>query len=197
MHLTRQTGSLEDYLALFEERVAQLPALPPEQYLCMFLGGLQPSIRDSIPDLELSDVFAAIRSARRVARVTRPPTTNNKLISGFQLRSTATSVSSGGHVDSSTNKSDGSLSAVSPEKSASHSSYGFPGPPPHRNVRHLTSEEAREYRAKGKYYRCGERYGPLHKCAAKHLNVILDAEDDEEGNDFSEPNFEPSCEVQP
>lgn len=38
MHLTRHTGSLEDYLALFEERVAQLPSLPPEQYLGMFLG---------------------------------------------------------------------------------------------------------------------------------------------------------------
>ncbi|KAH6767732.1 hypothetical protein C2S52_018715 [Perilla frutescens var. hirtella] len=33
MHLTRQTGSLEDYLTLFEEQVAQLPVLSPEQYL--------------------------------------------------------------------------------------------------------------------------------------------------------------------
>lgn len=65
MQLTRQTGSLEDFLSLFEERVAQLPSLPPEQYLGMFLGGLQPSIRDYLSASDCSDVFAAIRAARR------------------------------------------------------------------------------------------------------------------------------------
>ncbi|KAH6765098.1 hypothetical protein C2S51_016347 [Perilla frutescens var. frutescens] len=45
MHLTRKTGSLEDYISLFEERVAQLPPLPLEHYLGAFLGGLQSAIR--------------------------------------------------------------------------------------------------------------------------------------------------------
>lgn len=72
MHLTRQTGSLEDYLSLFEERVAQLPSLPPEQYLGVFLGGLQPAIRERIPDSEMTNVFAGIRAARRIARSTNP-----------------------------------------------------------------------------------------------------------------------------
>lgn len=31
MHATHQTGSLEDYLVFYKERVAQLPSLPPEQ----------------------------------------------------------------------------------------------------------------------------------------------------------------------
>lgn len=72
LHLTRQTGSLEDYLSLFESRVAQLPSLPPEQYLGVFLGGLKSSIRDRLPDLEVQDVFATIRAARRIAHSARP-----------------------------------------------------------------------------------------------------------------------------
>lgn len=93
MHLTRQTGSLEDYLSLFEERVAQLPFLSPEQYLGWFLGGLQTELRDSIPDSETTDVYAAIRAARRLARSHRqvgvPPPQSNFSPGSF-FRPTAT-----------------------------------------------------------------------------------------------------------
>lgn len=198
MYITRQTGSLEDYLSLFEERVAQLPELPTVQYLGMFLGGLQPSIRDSIPDSELSDVFAPIRSACHIARVTQPPTMNNKPISGIQLRSTTTSVSSGGNGNNSTDISVGNLSGMWPGQSASHSSYGFPSP--NRNIRNLPPEEAHEYRAKGLCYRFRECFGPLHKCTAKHLSVIIGSDDDKDGHVYSELNsedFKPSFEVQP
>ncbi|KAH6793714.1 hypothetical protein C2S52_004191 [Perilla frutescens var. hirtella] len=72
MYLTRQTGSLEYYLSLFEERVAQLPSLPPEHYLGTFLGGLQPAIRERIPDSEMTGVFAAIRAVHRIAHSAKP-----------------------------------------------------------------------------------------------------------------------------
>ncbi|KAL6569956.1 hypothetical protein OROMI_014470 [Orobanche minor] len=74
MHSTRQTGSLEDYLALFEERVAQLPSLPAAQYLGIFLGGLKSSVRDHISDAETGDIHSAIRAARRISRSSDPPT---------------------------------------------------------------------------------------------------------------------------
>ncbi|KAL6554724.1 hypothetical protein OROHE_007463 [Orobanche hederae] len=68
MHITRQTGSLEDYLALFEERVAQPPELPPDLYLGMFLCGLHDFIRDKITESDAVNVFIAIRAARRLVR---------------------------------------------------------------------------------------------------------------------------------
>ncbi|KAL6541928.1 hypothetical protein OROGR_011414 [Orobanche gracilis] len=74
MQTTRQTGDIDDYVVLFEERVAQHPSLPPEQYLGRFLGGLQPSSREEKADSELSDVLAAIRAARCGACASMPPT---------------------------------------------------------------------------------------------------------------------------
>ncbi|KAH6771377.1 hypothetical protein C2S52_016180 [Perilla frutescens var. hirtella] len=73
MHLTRQTESLEDYISLFEERVAQLSLLPPEHYLSAFLGGLQYAIREKIPDAEMADVFTAIKAALHIAHSTKSP----------------------------------------------------------------------------------------------------------------------------
>lgn len=74
MHLTRQIGSLEDYLVLFEEWLAQLPSLPPKQYLGIFLGKLHPSNNDQLLDLEIANVLVAIRAVQRVARSSKPLT---------------------------------------------------------------------------------------------------------------------------
>lgn len=45
LHTTTQVGSLDDYIAAFESRLAQLPELTERQYLSFFLGGLKPHIR--------------------------------------------------------------------------------------------------------------------------------------------------------
>ncbi|KAL8483248.1 hypothetical protein ACS0TY_026075 [Phlomoides rotata] len=75
MQVTYQTSDIEDYVALYEKRIAQLPSLPSKQYLGMFLGGLQTLISDCIPDYEMMNVFAAIKVVRRITRANNPPKT--------------------------------------------------------------------------------------------------------------------------
>lgn len=187
MHITRQTGSLEDYLALFEERVAQLPTLPSEQYLGMFLGGLQPSIRDRISESELSTVFSAIRAARRIDRSPRQPGQfqRSPFTSGQFSRSSApyrVGVQSG-RSGPAPNLPVLPVSKSGPSQSTQDSA-GFRF---NRNARHLTAEEAREFFGKGKCYRCSQPYGPLHKCAAKYLTII-----EADGDEFCEDHIDPS-----
>lgn len=165
MHLMRQTGSLEDYLSLFEERVAQLLSLAPEHYLGTFLGGLQPSIHDRLPDSELTNVFVAIRVARRLARVgrnTTAPSRSGPPNSPVWSRPTTTF----------------QRQPATPEPAPGRV---VPNSSP-RNSQRLTSAHQEEYRAKGLCFRCGGKYGPLHKCPPKMLAIILDV--DEEEDDF-------------
>ncbi|KAL6516474.1 hypothetical protein OROGR_019779 [Orobanche gracilis] len=68
-----QTESLEEYLALFEEWVAQLPSIPQALFFGIFLGGLQHSVRGCLPDSEMTDVFAAIRAAQRIDCIHKLP----------------------------------------------------------------------------------------------------------------------------
>ncbi|KAH6786790.1 hypothetical protein C2S52_006342 [Perilla frutescens var. hirtella] len=62
----------------------------------------------------------------------------------------------------------------------SHSSSSASAPRGNHNTRHLTPAEVQEYRAKGKCYRCGERYSPLHKCTAKFLDAEEEISAEEE-----------------
>ncbi|XP_057766739.1 uncharacterized protein LOC130987132 [Salvia miltiorrhiza] len=188
MHITRQTGPLEEYLALFEERIAQLPELPPAQYLGMFLGGLHSSIRDRITESDSVNVFTAIRAARRISRSSRGSSqpTRSSFPSTAPLRSTA-SFRGGAPVIGSTPATSfrGGNSAVSggfrnstPTPNASgqsannsfRASSGYRG---NRKSRHLTEDQIKEYLAQGKCFRCSQPYGPLHKCPSQSLNVIL------------------------
>ncbi|KAL6555595.1 hypothetical protein OROHE_007267 [Orobanche hederae] len=169
MHATRQMGSLDDYLALFEERIAQLPNLPSDQYLGMFLGGLNPSVRDQISDAETGDVHSAIRAARRVSRSSDYSQPFSKPAFQHSYGRSPTSLKGGvsaGVVP--TLGTNGSALQSSQQSSAASSR-----PQPHRKTRHLSAEEAREYREKGKCFRCSQPYGPLHRCDAKHLNVLI------------------------
>ncbi|XP_057794044.1 uncharacterized protein LOC131010514 [Salvia miltiorrhiza] len=188
MHITRQTGSLEEYLALFEERIAQLPELPPAQYLGMFLGGLHSSVRDRITESDSVNVFTAIRAARRISRSSRgssqPP--QSSFPSTAPLRSTA-SFRGGAPVIGSTPATSfrGGNSAVSggfrnstptpnaSGQSANNSSTASSGIRGNRKSRHLTEDQIKEYLAQGKCFRCSQPYGPLHKCPSQFLNVIL------------------------
>lgn len=167
MHSTRQTGTLEDYFALFEERVAQLTSLPPAQYLEMFLGGLSCSIRDRIPDNEMTDVFADIRAARRIAHSQKPPSFHSSFSTNQSFHSWEVPVPAK-HPSSSQSLSTPAFSQPSNSVTAAAKSG--------RGTRRM-SEEAREYKAKRLCYRCSQPCGPLHKCSAKYL-TILEADDD-------------------
>lgn len=47
-----------------------------------------------------------------------------------------------------------------------------------RNSRHLTVAQQEEYRAKWLCFRCWGKYSALHKCPAKTLAILLEADED-------------------
>ncbi|KAH6802299.1 hypothetical protein C2S51_033745 [Perilla frutescens var. frutescens] len=138
-------------------------------------------LQHRIPDSETTDIYAAIRAARRVTRSHKlagmPPPRSNFSTGSFS-RPTATYYSPSAPVSGKTQT-----------KAAKHSQFSSSAslaPRRNCNSRHLTLAEAQEYRAKGKCYHCGDRYSPLHKYAAKYLTVILEAEDDSSAREDEE-----------
>ncbi|KAL8498055.1 hypothetical protein ACS0TY_021405 [Phlomoides rotata] len=125
-------------------------------------------------------VFVAIRVARRIAHIHKPPSLQrNSFTHGSSVRST-TSPNFGQHVE---DNEPNSIAATQISSQPTFSQSTHPGSSascPNPATRHLTTEEVYEYRDKGKCYRCIQPYGPLHKCAAKYLTII-EADDDELG----------------
>ncbi|KAH6778749.1 hypothetical protein C2S52_009986 [Perilla frutescens var. hirtella] len=143
-------------------------------------GGLQPAIRERIPDSEMTDVFAAIRAARRIARSVKPSLMLPKstFSAGPFSRPTTTFRSS----PSPTAADSGQHPAGSVKGGQSQLSHtGSSWPRGNRKSRHLTPEQVDDYRAKGKCFKCSQPYTPLHKCASKYLSVIIGAEEKDEG----------------
>lgn len=132
----------------------------------IFLGGLQPSIRDQLLYLELQDVFTAILAARRVAHSSKPPAVVSRptFASNSFSRSTTTFQRPLSNVGPSPEAS----SNRPPQSAATH------------NSRRLIVAQQDEYRAKGKCFCCGGQYGPLHRCPPKTLAILLDTDDEEE-----------------
>lgn len=54
-----------------------------------------------------------------------------------------------------------------------------------RGEQHLSYSDMMDQKARGLCFRCGERFHPLHKCADRHLRVII-LGDDEEMNEIGE-----------
>ncbi|KAL6569931.1 hypothetical protein OROMI_014445 [Orobanche minor] len=173
---------------LFEERVAQLPSLSDDQYLGMFLGGLKPSVRDLISDAETGNVHIAIRAARRITCSSDYPSRFTK--SAFQQGTFKHSLpATRSEVHGGVTPSSGSQGSTPPAYSPGSSS-----PQQQRKTRHLSVEEAHEYRVKGKCFRCSQPFCPLHKCDAKHLNVLIGppaAELEEQDLDMGQLVFPP------
>lgn len=162
MHITCQTGTLEDYLALFEERIAQLPELPPEQYLGMFLGGLNSSIRDRITESDTVNVFTAIRAARRIVRSTRDsshpprsflPSNNQRSTASFRggqaIGSAPPASFRGGQSAASGGFRNFSPVSNASGQSSNSSPTAFSGNRGNRKARHLTEDQVKEYIAQG------------------------------------------------
>ncbi|CAA0824338.1 Unknown protein [Striga hermonthica] len=68
LKVTRQTDSVDEYIAEFEACVAQVTDLSDPHYLGQFLGGLREDIRIRIRDDPSMNMYAAIRLARQVER---------------------------------------------------------------------------------------------------------------------------------
>lgn len=144
----------------------------------IFLGGLQPTIRERVPDSEMTDVFAAIKAARRIARSTKPSIGQQRAPYSAESFTRPTSTYRSSH---STNVEDSGQQPTSKGGNSQFSNTGSSRSKGNRKSWHLTPEQVEEYRAKGKRFKCSQPYTPLHKCASKYLSVIIGAEGEEAG----------------
>ncbi|KAL6574194.1 hypothetical protein OROHE_001098 [Orobanche hederae] len=179
----------KDHVVLFDEWVAQLPKLLSEQYLGMSLGSLNASIRDHIPNSEVRDPLLGLPGELGESiyhqQLSPAPCSSRDLysvpiifslyFSGYRSQLSTDGNGFSQHLHTSQN-----TSIVGQPK---NTSAGSSPPWPNRNIRHLTAEEAREYRAKEKCYKCSQLYGPLQKYPLKFLTVMLACNDEDEDED--------------
>ncbi|KAL8497729.1 hypothetical protein ACS0TY_021165 [Phlomoides rotata] len=139
----------------------------------MFLGGLQTSIHDRIPESEMTTVFTAIHFAYLIGHSDKPSGYFNRVL--YTSGTTSRPLRPLYHDN---RPSERRVFATAPASSAptsahsQNSAIGSSEPRFSHNTRHLTIEEMREFRAKGKFYHCSQSYGPLHKYAVKYLTII-------------------------
>ncbi|RYR53370.1 hypothetical protein Ahy_A06g028436 isoform M [Arachis hypogaea] len=66
-------------------------------------------------------------------------------------------------------------------------------------TRRLSNEDWAERQRKGLFFRCGEKWGPDHRCSMKHYQIILlgeDAEEEAEGDELDQESEIPSLKEQ-
>ncbi|KAG6403221.1 hypothetical protein SASPL_135438 [Salvia splendens] len=174
--LTTADGSLADYIALFESRLAQLPDLTDPQYMGIFLAGLKPSIRMYLQDPSTSDV---VQMAKRYENISQSLAPTTKHVSGSSSTSRYFSQPSTNHVKQAPQISAPSAASV--------------GPRPPNRFRSMSTEEYRKHLAAGTCFKCGLKYSPTHRCPPKTLKVIVEDddstdEDEETGKDGEHTN---------
>lgn len=62
----KHTSSLEEYIAAFEDHVAQIPNFSDIHYKGFFLSGLRRELRVQIPDVAMKDYSAKVQMVRKI-----------------------------------------------------------------------------------------------------------------------------------
>ncbi|XP_042045394.1 uncharacterized protein LOC121791530 [Salvia splendens] len=169
----RHTGSLVDYVAAFEARLAQVPDIASHQYLGFFMAALRPEVRLQMKAAKITTYEDAVELALDIDSLTtaHAPKSGQSLTQGSShSRPPAGSFSKG-------------YSHTSPALSSGSSR---PGP---KRFRNMSTEEYQKHIAAGTCFKCGLKFGPTHRCPPKTLNVLVWDNDDETSDDtpFDEP----------
>ncbi|XP_042016082.1 uncharacterized protein LOC121764058 [Salvia splendens] len=161
----RHTGSLAEYMAAFEARLAQVPDIACHQYLGFFMAALRPEVRLQMKAAKITSYEDAVELALDIdllasqhpPRAAPPPSHGvSQPYVGQQRRPTATGYSNPPSQFSST----GSSRPVS------------------KRFRNISPEEYRRHIAAGTCVKCGLKFSPTHKCPPKTLNVLICEEDE-------------------
>ncbi|XP_042044637.1 uncharacterized protein LOC121790506 [Salvia splendens] len=162
---TRHDGSLVEFVAAFEARLAQIGDLSDHQYLGFFLAALRPEVRMHMKAANITSYSDAVQMALQLDQ-----------LAGTQPTGAATVGPAPQMHQSSqrpTSYTPTSLSATGSNR------------PPSRRFRNMSSEEYRKHIAAGTCFRCGLKFGPAHRCPPKTLNVFI-IDNDEPLTDSSE-----------
>ncbi|CAA0825193.1 Eukaryotic aspartyl protease family protein [Striga hermonthica] len=197
LKVTRQTGSVDEYITEFEAYVAQVTDLSDPHYLGQFLGGLREDIRIRIRDDPSMNVYAAIRLARQVERelnFTNFPSGKGQPRSSYSPFSSSSRplqaprfsspLQHSSQIQHPQARSTPTLSSGASQKGSTSNTGSTITSQKFFRVRQLTLSEYQSHQKQGLCYRCSQPYGPTHVCPARSLNVMLAGEE----MDVSQPS---------
>ncbi|KAD4983041.1 hypothetical protein E3N88_19712 [Mikania micrantha] len=190
----KQSSSILDYIDDFEYLLSLVPRLPESQSIGYFVAGLKEDVKQWVRLHRPQSRLDAIYLAKDVEAMLRPQAMNSTLsryrYADYGGIPTVVSQSnqSGGvrgevkttHPTSRSFSSSNFLSkGESGVKSGGLGSSSSNSSTRDKSVRTLSRTEWEERRKKGLCYRCGQLYGPTHRCPEGKLRVLLLGEDEE------------------
>lgn len=192
----KQSDSIYDYIDDFEYLLSLVPKLPESQAMGYFVAGLRDEVKRWVRLHRPQSRLDAMYLAKDVEEMLHPSSGN---ISQSRFR-----YHQPGGFGNSSKLDRGSLLGPSLIRGTSLVDSGLKGadPPPlpsprpsvaapsessqvlhrDRGVRSLSRAEWEERRKKGLCFRCGQQFGPAHKCPEGKLRVLLLGEDEYETN---------------
>jgi len=178
----RQNGSLEEFISKFEYLSAMVGRLPEAQYLGYFMGGLQPELRRRVRTFNPCTRLQMMHVARDVEAELERVTHDRKSVpnrlpnhSWGNRHALALIPSQGGNVGANLTPRGGSSSTLSLRSGKEERKSGVEQS---RGVKHLSYQELMERKAKGLYFRCGEKFHPMHQCTERQLQLLVLGDDE-------------------
>ena len=203
----KQMGTVEEYIQEYEKVAAQFSSMPEDQRLGYFMNGLQGEIKRRIRIHEPGDLSRAMQLALDIedeiveaqgeGSLIRPSASflssglkGGGSVGGFGAGRFKDEFGSGkSHLSSGPKRAQ----PVIPSKGVSaggasvsgHYSSTYQSPAKssisstNREVKQLPYAEYLKRKEEGRCFRCGLKFGPLHKCPQRQLQVLILAEESE------------------
>ncbi|XP_076920920.1 uncharacterized protein LOC143582177 [Bidens hawaiensis] len=180
---TIKQSSIHDYIEDFEYLLSLVPRLPESQAMGYFVAGLKDDVKKWVRLHRPQSRLDAMHLAKNAEEMLRPGSGTGS-ISRFRYAPRVGPYPNG--------LSDGSnlwgrlspswvtlfLNRIAPRPSDLIRPDLLPLLPNLRGVRSLSRSEWDDRRKKGLCFRCGQQYGPAHKCPEGKLRVILLGDDE-------------------
>ncbi|XP_041999963.1 uncharacterized protein LOC121749458 [Salvia splendens] len=167
----RHTGSLAEFVAAFEARLAQVPDISCQQYLGFFMAALRPEVRLQVKAAKITTYEDAVEMALDLdimaSAQPQRPAPSQATVQTHSYQSHATRSATKGY---------------SPNPSYSTAS----SKPISKRFRNVSPEEYRRHIAAGTCVKCGLKFGPAHRCPPRTLNVMIC-----DDNDYSAADSKP------
>ncbi|XP_042016199.1 uncharacterized protein LOC121764209 [Salvia splendens] len=158
------TGSLTEFVAAFEPRLAQVPDISCQQYLGFFMAALRPEVQLQMKASKITTYKDAVELALDI-----------DLMASAQPQRPAPSLPHAQSHPYTTQSGRSNSKGYSPNPTYLTASYK----PVSKRFRNVSPEEYRRHIAAGTCVKCGLKFGPAHRCPPRTLNVMICEENDD------------------
>ncbi|KAJ9543487.1 hypothetical protein OSB04_023194 [Centaurea solstitialis] len=180
----KQGDSIYDYIDDFEYLLSLVPKLPETQSLGYFIAGLKDEVKTWVRLHRPKNRLDAMFLAKEVENLLRPVTDRGGPCSDSRAQFSNKADTTRPNPSSGPERMGGLRSDAGkglPSSRLPHSPSPDSSPPFSRNrgIRSLSRTEWEDRRKKGLCFRCGQQFGPAHKCPEGKLRVLLLGDDEE------------------